>query len=137
MESWYATSADGEIWDLHGPALQPTPGSWDQRGARIAAVVNDVDAPGGQPTWIALYDGRASAKENWLERTGVAVGTDPGAFSPVGTEPLVGAPSLRYATVVQRPAGDWLVYYEAERADGSHDLRVENAPRSTGASQSS
>jgi hypothetical protein len=134
MDSWYASSADGWDWTLHGPALRPTPGTWDQRGARIATVVPGLDPSG--PGWIALYDGRASAEENWEERTGVAVGADPGHLEAVGPHPLVASPSIRYASAVALPDGGWLVYYEAARADGAHDLRVEYVPLPTGASQS-
>jgi hypothetical protein len=133
MDSWYATSDDGWTWSLHGPALRPTPGSWDRRGARIAAVLP------GTPTapWVALYDGRASAEENWEERTGVAVGDTAGSFTALGDAPLVAAPSLRYASPVALPDGSALVYYEVERADGAHELRVEYVPRPTADSQSS
>ncbi|HEX3426525.1 MAG TPA: hypothetical protein VHT30_10375 [Acidimicrobiales bacterium] len=132
MESWYATSADGERWDLRGPALRPTPGTWDQRGVRISAV---VEALGGPSRWLAFYDGRASAEENWHERTGVALSppaepdhpSSPDQFRPVGPGPLVTAPSIRYVSPVALPDGSWLVYYEAQREDGAHELRVEHA----------
>jgi hypothetical protein len=134
MDSWYATSADGWDWTLHGPALAPVPGAWDRRGVRISAVVPPASSGDG---WVALYDGRATAQENWEERTGVAVGDGPDAFAAVGHEPIVAAPSIRYVSPVQLPDGGWLVYYEAARDDGAHDLRVEYVPRPTGASQSS
>jgi hypothetical protein len=135
MDTWYATSCDGVEWVLEGPALLPTAGTWDQRGARVAAVIRDADS--GADRWVALYDGRSTAEENWQERTGVAIGTGPGRFEAVSAEPLVPGFSLRYASPVQLPDRSWLVYFEAERPDGAHDLRVEYVPRPTGASQSS
>ena len=134
MYSWYGTSVDGRDWSLHGPALSPTPASWDQRGVRITAVIPGL--AGGAAPWLALYDGRASAAENWLERTGVAAGSQPDQFQPARSEPLVQSPSLRYISPVQLPDESWLVYYELERPDGAHDLRVEYVPRPTGLSQS-
>jgi len=139
MDSWYFTSPDGREWVSHGPALRPTAGTWDRRGVRIASVIDSSGNGGsenGANRWIALYDGRATSSENWSERTGVAVGTDPDRFEAVGAEPLVDAPSIRYVSPVAMPDGSWLVYYEAERSDGAHDLRVEYVPRPTGASQS-
>jgi hypothetical protein len=130
MDSWYATSPDGWDWSLHGAALRPTPGTWDQRGARIAAVV------AGPDRWTAVYDGRASAEENWEERTGIAVGPGRGAFTAIAGGPIVAAPSIRYLSPVELPDGSWLVYYEASRPDGAHDLRVEYVPRPTGDNQS-
>ena len=40
MTTAYATSADGLAWDWHGTVLAPTPGTWDQRGARVTAVLS-------------------------------------------------------------------------------------------------
>jgi hypothetical protein len=138
MDSCYFTSADGLAWVLGGQALAPTPDSWDQRGARITAVVREGDtAQGpGHGRWVAFYDGRADADDNWEERTGVAIGTGPDHFEAIGGKPLVIAPSLRYLSAVPSADGGWLVYYEASRPDGSHDLRVEYVPRPTGESQS-
>ena len=131
MDSWYATSSNGRDWRLRGPALRPTPGTWDQRGTRITAV---IPGTGSQP-WLAVYDGRASAEENWEERTGVAVGAGPASFE-AGRGPVTGAASIRYLSPVALPDGSWLVYYETTRPDGPHELRVENVPRPTGDNQS-
>ena len=86
---------------------------------------------------VASYDGRASADENWEERTGVARGSRTadgryGAFTADGTEPLSSphAPfGLRYLSVVALPGQAYRLYYEATRADGAHELRTELANR--------
>jgi hypothetical protein len=138
MESWYATSTDGERWALRGPALRPTAGTWDRRGVRITALVKD---PRRAHRWLAFYDGRSSAGENWRERTGLAVSCptgseteelrpEPSRFRAVGPGPLVASRSIRYLSPVELPDGSWLVYYEAERDDGAHELRVEYVRRS-------
>jgi hypothetical protein len=80
----------------------------------------------------AFYDGRASAEENFEERTGVAVGTDPAALAalPVGgtgpaAESRQGGGGLRYLDVLPLPGGQYRLYYELSRADGAHELRTE------------
>ena len=122
MTTEHATSADGVTWQWRGTALAGTEGSWDARGVRFAAVVLD-----GSQTW-ALYDGRASAAENWEERTGVAISDEEGRFTAVGNEPLLHSPhppfGLRYADVVALPGGGARWFYEATRADGAHELRT-------------
>jgi hypothetical protein len=121
MWTEFATSHDGIDWTLHGPALAPTPGRWDQRGTRVTAIIERGDDV------IALYDGRATAAENWEERTGVAAGR-PDHLEVVGDEPVAQSagpyPALRYATVVDD--GDrTAVYYEVGCEDGTHELRRE------------
>ena len=134
MHTRYATSPDGLRWRLHGAALRGRRGAWDQRGARISEVLS-VNG-----THVAYYDGRASAAENQRERTGVALGRRRDRFEPVGSAPA--APSrddggsLRYLAAVALPGGGHRLFYEAARADGSHDLRTEYAPRPSEASQS-
>lgn len=120
MVSDYATSADGLEWTWHGTALSGRPGEWDARGTRISAVGFAGEAI------VAFYDGRASAAENYEERTGVAVGTDPAALVPVGAGPAAASPygGLRYLDIVEVPGGHRL-YYEYTRADGGHELRTE------------
>jgi len=121
MSTWHATSPDGIGWEWQGVALAQRPGRWDARGVRVSAVVATPDGI------LATYDGRATAAENWEERTGVAVGTldrltarddDPigSPFAPHG---------LRYLTVVTQADGRRRIYYEATREDGAHDLRTE------------
>ena len=136
LESWddadrmtteYYTSPDGVVWTWRATALAGRPGEWDARGVRFSSVVVDGDDV------VASYDGRATAGENWEERTGVAHGArlpdgSFGAFTAVEGEPL-GSPhapyGLRYLSLVTMPDGRGRVYYEATRADGAHDLRSE------------
>ena len=131
MGTWYATSGDGLEWELHGPALQPVPGSWDARGTRIASVIRDDDR------WVAFYDGRASAEQNWHERTGVASGDGPGSFVSDG-RPLRGddPTALRYLSVVRVGEG-FRLYFELARPDGAHDLRTVYVTGPSPSSQSS
>lgn len=126
MTTEYATSADGLDWTWQGTALCGRPGEWDARGARVTAV-----RFAGQSV-TAYYDGRASAAENFEERTGVAVGGDPAALiatSPPGAGPAVASPyrggGLRYLDVVDLPGGRARLYYEMTQPDGSHALVTE------------
>jgi hypothetical protein len=118
MITRYATSIDGLAWHDHGVALRGTPGSWDARGARITAILNE------SPLTV-LYDGRASAAENWCERTGLAREHD-GSLVAVGDAPVAESAdtdrSLRYVSAVPLPGGRTRFYFEAARSDGSHDL---------------
>jgi hypothetical protein len=138
LESWddadrmtteYYTSADGAHWTWRRTALAGRPGEWDARGVRVSSVAVDGDVV------LAAYDGRATAGENWEERTGVARGVRRadgsfGAFTAEDREPL-GSPhapnGLRYLSMVTMPDGRQRLYYESTRADGAHDLRTELA----------
>ena len=129
MTTWYATSPDGVEWTWRGTALAGRPGQWDARGVRVSSVTVDGD------TVLAAYDGRATAQENWEERTGVARGVrlPDGSFGPLTAEdraPL-GSPhaphGLRYLSAVTGPGARTRLYYEATRSDGAHHLRTELA----------
>ena len=121
MATDYACSADGLAWTWQGTALSPRPGEWDSRGARVTAVRL---APGSV---VAYYDGRASAAENFEERTGIAAGAGPAALTahgPIAQSPYDGG-GLRYLCILG--LGDFRerYYYELTRADGAHELRTE------------
>ena len=122
MTSEYATSDDGVSWTWRGTALRGRAGGWDARGTRVAAVRLD------QPEPIAYYDGRATAEENWEERTGVARIVDLGTFEALGDAPVgvsaYGLGGLRYVSAVRLPDGDTRLYYEVTRPDGAHELRT-------------
>ena len=123
MTTEYAASPDGRTWTWHGTALAGTPGGWDARGTRVAVVLSDEDG-----LW-ALYDGRASAAENWEERTGLARSPGPGhPFRAADDGPLLSSPhapgGLRYADAVPLPDGTTRWFYEATRPDGAHELRT-------------
>lgn len=123
MWTEYAVSADGLDWTWQGPALSPRPGEWDARGARVSAVRFGPDGV------MACYDGRASAEENFEERTGVAFGPTPGTLTASESGPAAQSPyaghGLRYLSVLQLPDGRERLYYEMTRADGAHELRTE------------
>src|SRR6266508_4280170 len=112
--SAYATSHDGLDWEWHGTVLAGRPGKWDARGARLTSVL---------PDGRAAYDGRATAEENWFERTGLPESTGQGArFAPIGDSPVV---DVRYLDVLPLPAGGFRIWYEARLPDESHELRTE------------
>jgi len=129
MTTEYATSEDGLGWTWQGTALCGRPGEWDSRGARVTAVrLGDT----GRYPVTAYYDGRASAAENYEERTGIARGTDPAALtatSPPGGGPATESPhrpgGLRYLDLIDLPDGRTRLYYEMTRPDGSHALVTE------------
>lgn len=104
MSSAYATSDDGLSWKWHGTVLAGRPGSWDARGARLTSVL---------PDGRASYDGRATASENWFERTGLVGARD---------EPVA---DVRYLDVLPLGDGAFRIYYEARLPDESHELRTE------------
>jgi hypothetical protein len=123
MVTDYATSSDGLDWTWHGTALSGRPGHWDSRGTRVSAVWRDRDR------FIAYYDGRATAAENYEERTGIAVGTEPESLVAFGARPAAESPhagrGLRYLDILELPGGRHRIYYEMARPDGAHELRTE------------
>jgi hypothetical protein len=123
MVTDYATSPDGLEWTWHGTALSGRPGYWDSRGTRVSAVWRDA----GQ--FVAYYDGRATAAENYEERTGIAVGAEPESLVAMGVHPAAESPyagrGLRYLDILELPGGRHRIYYEMARPDGAHELRTE------------
>jgi hypothetical protein len=129
MTTEYAISADGLDWAWLGTALCGRPGEWDSRGTRVTAV--RFNGPGAAGV-TAYYDGRATAAENYEERTGVARGADPAALmaaSLPGAGPAAQSPyrpgGLRYLDLVDLPGGRTRLYYELAQRDGSHALVTE------------
>ncbi|GAA0900076.1 hypothetical protein GCM10009557_76180 [Virgisporangium ochraceum] len=114
MTTAYATSDDGLAWTWHGTVLAGREGQWDARGARVTAVL---------PDGRAAYDGRATAEENFDERTGIARAEN-GTLRSEG-EPVA---AVRYLDVLPLPGGGYRLYYEAPLPDGSHELRTELIP---------
>jgi hypothetical protein len=123
MVTDHATSGDGWDWIWQGTALAGRAGEWDSRGTRITAV----QFTGRQI--VAYYDGRASAEENYEERTGLATGFEPTALTAVSDGPLARSPyvggGLRYLDILTLPGGRQRLYYEMTRKDGAHELRTE------------
>lgn len=113
MNTAYATSDDGIEWHWHGTVLEGRPGKWDARGARVTTVLADRRA---------AYDARATAAENWFERTGLALIGEHGEIVPAGEEPVA---DVRYLDVVPLAGGGHRIYYEARLPDESHELRTE------------
>jgi hypothetical protein len=118
MSTAYATSLDGLRWSWQGTVLGGRPGAWDARGARVTSPL---------PDGRLAYDGRATKEENFSERTGIAVPAGPGAgLRAAGDGPVA---AVRYLDVVPAPGGGSVWLYERPRADGSHELCLERAPK--------
>lgn len=116
MSTAYATSDDGLHWHWHGTVLTGRHHTWDARGARVTSLL---------PDGRLSYDGRATAEENWHERTGLASPTGSAGLTAVSSTP---AADVRYLDVLPLPAGGHRIYYEARSPDGSHELRTELIP---------
>ena len=118
MTTAFATSSDGLEWEWHGTVLSPTDDTWDQRGTRVTAVLSETPL-------TVLYDGRATAEDNWHEATGVARSTN-GRDLVAEDLPALRSPhsdgALRYVAAVPLPEGGTRFYFEAARPDGAHDL---------------
>jgi hypothetical protein len=99
--------------------MVPEPGTWYSRGTRITSVVGEY----------AYFDGRASAEENFEERTGIAKwnGSRYIAVAGPASSPFSGG-ALRYVSAIEVPAGLRL-YYESATKYGSHELRTELRPQ--------
>jgi hypothetical protein len=119
MTTAYATSVDGLTWEWQGTVLAPADGTWDERGARVTAVLSESPL-------VVLYDGRARAEDNWHEVTGVARSVDGRTLVADDQAPVIRSPhsdgALRYVAAVPLPEGGTRFYFEAARPDGAHDL---------------
>jgi hypothetical protein len=118
METAWATSEDGITWTQPVTVLRGRPSAWDQRGARLTAIL---------PSGGATYDGRANKEENWFERRGVAIRDGEHGFAASG-EPVSTA---RYLEVLPLRDGGYRIWYEQVLPDESHELRTEAIPAST------
>jgi hypothetical protein len=96
--------------------MAPEPGTWYGRGTRITAVVGKY----------AYFDGRASAAENYEERTGIAKWNGSRYIAVAGpvSSPFGGG-ALRYVSAIELQPGKWRLYYESATEYGSHELRTE------------
>jgi hypothetical protein len=108
MSTAHTTSVDGRTWTEPRTVLRGRQGRWDARGARLTTFL---------PDGRAAYDGRATAAENWFERTGF-VRADTFERTP---DPVL---DLRYLEVLALPDGTHRAYWEARRPDGAHELRT-------------
>ncbi|HSR84292.1 MAG TPA: hypothetical protein VLM11_08935 [Streptosporangiaceae bacterium] len=95
--------------------MVPRPGTWYSRGTRITSVVGEY----------AYFDGRASAAENFEERTGIARWNGARYMAEAGPASSPhGGGALRYVSAVELPTGLRL-YYESATKYGSHELRTD------------
>jgi hypothetical protein len=117
MNTAYATSDDGLTWKWHGTVLSGRPGEWDARGARLTTVL---------PDGRVAYDGRATAEENWFERSGVAAPFDDGP--ELAAVPETPVTDVRYLDALPLPGGGFRIFYEFRLPDESHELRTELLP---------
>ena len=118
MTTRLATGPDGVEWTWGDTVLAGRPGEWDARGARVTAVLEGED---GRHDAMAYYDGRATARENFAERTGIAAAASDGRFVSHGG-PIA---DTRYLDVLDLGDGTARLYYEAPLSDGAHELRTE------------
>jgi hypothetical protein len=113
-----ATSRDLDNWDWQGVVFAPSGPGWDSYCRRLNCVV---------PGLGAFYDGSASEKENYEEKTGLAVAAGPQSWKTATPDgPLLTSPyssnSLRYVDVAAAE-GRLHFFYEFARMDGAHELR--------------
>jgi hypothetical protein len=120
-----AVSTDGVAYEWRGTVFDVGAG-WDGYQTRLSAVVPTRDG------FVGFYDGAGSPDEDTEERLGLALSDDARTWERVSTgAPWLVSPhasgSLRYPDVLVRD-GEWWVYYEYARADGSHELRLNRIP---------
>jgi hypothetical protein len=120
-----AVSLDGLSYAWHGEVFGVGRG-WDRYQARLSGVLDLGRA------FVGLYDGSASAEEDTEERVGVALSFDLVSWQRLSVdEPWLVSPhasgSLRYPDGIEQD-GEWWLYYEYARVDGSHELRLNRIP---------
>jgi hypothetical protein len=120
-----AVSLDGVRFTWLGEVLS-VGGGWDRYQARLSGVVRSG------PVFVGFYDGSAGPDEDTEERLGIAVSFDLVRWQRLSLSgPWIVSPhasgSLRYLDGVQLD-GQWWLYYEYARADGSHELRLSRVP---------
>lgn len=117
-----ARSRDLDSWEWLGVVFAPAASGWDAYCRRINSIVRH------EGRYLGFYDGSASHRENYEEKTGLAVSSDLRtwhtltASGPALTSPHASG-SLRYLDAVATSEGVW-AFYESARADGAHELRV-------------
>jgi hypothetical protein len=122
-----ATSDDLETWRWEGIIFRPESGGWDGYCRRINSVIES------NGRYVGFYDGSASHKENYEEKTGLATSSDLihwktlTADAPAYTSPHASY-SLRYVDA-QVCGSEVVIFYEFARADEAHDLRLLRMPR--------
>ncbi len=108
-------SRDGLDWEWQSTVMSGTPGHLGRPRRPADRVVGD----------LAAYDGRASAEENWFERTGIARRGPDGVYAPLGDAvadvrylEVVGSATSRTAATRVRA-----VLRGPAASDESHELR--------------
>ncbi|HSU53211.1 MAG TPA: hypothetical protein VLT36_04045 [Candidatus Dormibacteraeota bacterium] len=117
-----AVSQDLENWQWDGVIFATSGTGWDSYCRRINSVV----PLGGQ--FLAFYDGSASHRENYEEKTGLAVSSDLRNWKSLTPDaPFLTSPhsstSLRYLDA-QLIGNSAHLFYEFARPDAAHDLRL-------------
>src|SRR5580658_4579085 len=106
---------DGDLWHLWASVHPLTdPDQTDRMATDYACSTDGLS-----------WTGRATAAENFEERTGVAVGERPESLTARG--PIAQSPyrdgGLRYLSILDLGDSHERYYYEMTRADGAHELR--------------
>ena len=118
MTTRYLTSDDGLAWTDRGVARAAGSG-WDARGTRVSTVLS-LDP------LVVLYDGRADAASNWFETHRPGRSDVASRWSPTGAHRWrsrrTGTAPCVTPAAMPLPDGSMRFYFEAARADGSHDL---------------
>jgi len=120
-----ASSLDGMNFNWHGPVLDVGP-RWDGYQTRLNSAI-DI---GGW--YLGFYDGSGSERDNYEERTGIALSKDLRHWLRLSVdEPWLTSPHasgcLRYLDAVAVD-DEWFAFYEYARPSGAHELRLSRFP---------